>query len=203
MEIITHLSEIVKTLLAENPYLWIFIFMTIESSFIPLPSEIVMIPAWYFASKGIINIYIAILMWVLWSIAWAVVNYWISLYFWKKICHKIIWEKRITLFVAYFEKNWEITTFIWRLLPVVRQYISIPAWLFRMHFWKFVFYTWIWALIWVALLTYFGYFIGENEELLHKYKIIFSIILIILIALIIRFKVYVMKKLNKKAEENN
>jgi len=203
MNIVSHLSEIIKNLISENPYLWIFIFMTLESTFVPLPSEIVMPPAGYFASKGILNIYIAILVGVLWSIAWASINYGIALLLGEKFSHKIMWEKKTKMFIAYFAKNWELTTFIGRLVPVVRHYISFPAWLFKMHFGKFVFYTAIWSLLWVSLLTYFGYFIWENEALLHKYKIIFSIILVILIALIVGFKVYVMKKLNKKAEENN
>lgn len=201
MNVVSHLSEIIKTLISESPYLWIFIFMTLESTFVPLPSEIVMPPAWYFASKGNLNIYMAILMWVLGSIVWASLNYWIATLLGEKFSRKIMGEKKTAMFIAYFKHNGEITTFIWRLVPVVRHYISFPAGLFRMHYGKFILYTALGALIWVSLLTYFGYFIWENEALLHKYKIIFSIILVILILLIVRFKVYVMKKLNKKAQE--
>jgi len=176
-------------------YAWIFIMMTIESSFIPFPSEVAMIPAWYLSSLGQLNIYLAFLAWTLGAIFWASINY----FLWKKLWAKIIkqfihkyWkyifvsEKHYLAWEKYFKTHGCITTFNGRFIPAVRQLISIPAWVFQMNFIKFIIYTWIWAGIWNIILLTIWYIAWENKELISKYSseaLIWSFILIILVSI--------------------
>lgn len=197
MEFIHNLNDIAFDLISKAPYLWIFIFMTLESTFIPMPSEIVMPPAWYFAAQWQINFWLAVMMWVLWSITWASINYLIAIIWWEKISIKILWHKYHTFWINFFKKNWKATTFIWRLLPWVRHFISFPAGLFRMKYKDFVIYTALWSAIWVTFLTYIWYVAWKNAEIVHQYKIYFVIWTIVFIWLIVWIKILILKKYSK------
>jgi membrane protein DedA with SNARE-associated domain len=155
-------------------YVGIFLLMTVESSFIPFPSEVIMIPAGYLVSKGEMNLIAAILAGISGSIAGAYINYFLAERLGRKIVHKIghyvfVSEETMTKVELYFQKHGEITTFVGRLLPAVRQLISLPAGLAKMDLKKFTLYTGAGAGIWVTILTFLGYFIGENEALLQQY----------------------------------
>lgn len=180
-------------------YAWIFIMMTIESSFIPFPSEIAMIPAGYLSSLGQMNIYLAFLAWTLWALCWSIINY----FLWKKLGWPVIrtivhkYGKYIFLNAnhydqaeIFFQKHGSITTFNGRFIPAVRQLISIPAWVFNMNFTKFIIYTGVWAWIWNIILLTIWYIAGENKELIAEYSqeaLIWTIILIILVSIIYYF----------------
>lgn len=198
MEIINHIYDLTRELILQMPYLWIFVFMSVESSFIPFPSEIVMIPAWYLAATWDINIYLAIITWISWSIFWALVNYWIARRIWPKLSVKLIWKKNNDLCEWFFCKYWDITTFIWRLIPVVRQYISFPAWAFKMNLWKFILFTALGAWIWTAFLAYLGWILWDNQELIKEYKLHFFIWVIILAIIITLIKLFIMKRYKNK-----
>lgn len=174
-------------------YIWIFIMMTIESSFIPFPSEVAMIPAWYLSSIWEMNIILAFLAWTFWALSWASINY----FLWKKlgwpIIKSLVWKywKYVFLSVSHYEqteiffkKHWWITTFNWRFIPAVRQLISIPAWVFKMDFKKFVLYTFIWAWIWNTILLSIWYIAWQNKELISNYSHIALIWVLVLIALV-------------------
>ena len=191
------LSQIITNLISQFPYFRIFIFMTLESTFVPFPSEIVMIPAGYFAAQWKINLFLAILCWIAWSIFGALVNYYIAKIWWEKISKKLIWEKYHNHWVKFFEKHWDITTLIGRLIPLIRQYISFPAGLFKMDIKKFIIYTWLGAWIWVSFLAFLGYWAWENSQLIKKYKIEFFIFVIVLAILIVGIKIWIVKKLKK------
>ena len=191
------LSQIITNLISQFPYFRIFIFMTLESTFVPFPSEIVMIPAGYFAAQWKINLFLAILCWIAWSIFGALVNYYIAKIWWEKISKKLIWEKYHNHWVKFFEKYWDITTLIGRLIPLIRQYISFPAGLFKMDIKKFIIYTWLGAWIWVSFLAFLGYWAWENSQLIKKYKIEFFIFVIVLAILIVGIKIWIVKKLKK------
>lgn len=155
-------------------YLGIIILMTLESSFIPFPSEVVMIPAGYLAHKGELNLFLCILSGVFGSVLGALINYYICFFWGKKFVLKFgkyfgINEKKFSKFEEFFLKYGEISTFICRLLPGIRQYISMPAGLSKMKFLNFVFFTALGSAIWVSILAFLGYFIGENEELIKTY----------------------------------
>lgn len=155
-------------------YVGVFILMTIESSFIPFPSEIVLIPAGYLASKGEMHIGMIMLSALCGSMVGAFVNYYLALLLGRKILSKygkyfFIKEDALQKMDDYFEKHGHISTFIGRLLPGIRQLISIPAGLARMNLAVFSIYTALGASIWSLVLVLLGYTIGENQELLDTY----------------------------------
>jgi len=155
-------------------YFGIFVLMTIESSFIPFPSEIVLIPAGYLASKGEMHIGMIMLSALGGSMAGAFVNYYLALLLGRKILSKygkyfFIKENALQKMDDYFEKHGHISTFIGRLLPGIRQLISIPAGLARMNLAVFSLYTALGASLWAFILVILGYTIGENQELLDTY----------------------------------
>jgi membrane protein DedA with SNARE-associated domain len=176
----------------------IFVMMFLESSFFPFPSEVVMIPAGYLAAKGEMNIYMVVFAGIAGSLAGAIFNYYLAIKFGRAFLSKygkyvLIKEETLEKMEDFFAKHGHISTFSGRLIPAVRQYISLPAGLARMNLWKFSLYTSLGAGIWVIILTLLGYFIGENQALVDEYlkAIIISIlaILVIMVLLYIRLKV--------------
>jgi membrane protein DedA with SNARE-associated domain len=171
-------------------YPGIFLLMAMESSIIPLPSELVMPPAGYWAAEGKMNMGIAILCGTLGSLFGAYVNYFAARYLGRPLILKygkyfFITEEKFAGVESFFLRHGEISTFIGRLLPVVRHLISLPAGLAGMNHYRFTFYTLLGAGIWCTVLTLIGYFIGENQELIIKYShhavigvVVFSIVLI-------------------------
>ena len=156
-------------------YPGIFLLMAMESSVIPIPSELVMPPAGYLAQQGQMHMAVAILCGTLGSLVGAYVNYFAAQHLGRPLLlkyGKYVWitEEKFAKVEQYFKDHGEISTFIGRLLPVVRHLISIPAGLAGMNHVKFSLYTLFGAGIWVTVLSYIGYFIGENQELIMKYS---------------------------------
>jgi membrane protein DedA with SNARE-associated domain len=178
----------------------IFIMMFLESSFFPFPSEVVMVPAGYLASKGEMNIYIAVLSGIAGSLAGAVFNYFLAVKYGRAFLSKygkyvLVKEETLQKMEEFFDKHGHISTFSGRLIPAVRQYISLPAGLARMDLWKFSLYTSLGAGIWVIILTLLGYFIGQNQELLSEYLRVIIITILLLLAIGIFF--YIRLKMKK------
>ena len=162
-------------------YIGIFLLMFLESSFFPFPSEVVMIPAGYLAYKGEMNIFLVIISGISGSIAGAWLNYLIASKFGRKFLEKFISNEKLNKLDNFFAKHGHISTFSGRLIPGVRQYISFPAGLAKMNGFIFTFFTALGSLIWILVLVGLGYFIGQNQELIHKYlKEITAVTLIIL-----------------------
>ena len=156
-------------------YTGIFLLMAMESSVIPVPSELVMPPAGYLAQQGQMNIWIAILMGTVGSLVGAYANYFAAHYLGRPLLlkyGKYVWitEEKFAKVERYFKDHGEISTFIGRLLPVVRHLISLPAGLAGMNHFKFSLYTLVGAGIWVTILTWIGYFIGANQDLIMEYS---------------------------------
>jgi membrane protein DedA with SNARE-associated domain len=152
-------------------YPGIFLLMAMESSIIPIPSELVMPPAGYLAFQGQMNPWIAILVGTLGSLAGAYANYYTAHYLGRPLILKygryvLIPPDKFQRVESFFLRHGEISTFIGRLLPVVRHLISIPAGLSGMNHLKFCCYTLFGAAIWCAILTWIGYVIGQNQELI-------------------------------------
>ncbi len=155
-------------------YPGIFLLMLIESSFIPFPSEVIMIPAGYLASKGEMNMIVVILCGILGSLLGALVNYYLAIKLGRPLLirygkYVMFKEQNLQQMENFFARHGHISTFTGRLIPMIRQYISIPAGLARMNLPIFCFYTSLGAGIWVIILTLLGYFIGENEFLIKEY----------------------------------
>jgi membrane protein DedA with SNARE-associated domain len=168
------MAQTIVDLIFDWGYLGIFLLMAIESSFIPFPSEIVLIPAGYLASSGQMNIFAIMGSALGGSLVGAFINYYLALLLGRKMLKKygkyfFIKESAVDKMDAYFAKHGHISTFIGRLIPGIRQLISIPAGLARMDLATFSIFTTLGAGIWAFILVMLGYFIGENQELIDTY----------------------------------
>jgi len=156
-------------------YPGIFILMAMESSVIPIPSELVMPPAGYLVQQGQMNMLAVILCGTAGSLAGAYANYFAAHYLGRPLLlkyGKYVWitEKKFAKVESFFRDHGEVSTFVGRLLPVVRHLISLPAGLSGMNHLKFSLYTLAGAGLWVTVLTFIGYFIGMNRDLIMRYS---------------------------------
>jgi membrane protein DedA with SNARE-associated domain len=152
-------------------YPGIIVLMAIESSIIPLPSELVMPPAGYLAAKGEMSFVVAVACGVLGSILGALANYglahWLGRAFVRKLGrYVLVSERSLDRSERFFAEHGEISTFMARMLPVVRHLISLPAGIARMPLPRFVLFTGLGAAVWCTILTGIGWFIGKKEDLL-------------------------------------
>ncbi|HBM16334.1 MAG TPA: DedA family protein [Lentisphaeria bacterium] len=165
---------------AAHAHVWgfviIFVLMAIESSVIPLPSEVIMIPAGFLAYRGgltfqspHVDVIVAIAVGGVGSLVGAMVNYYISLWLGRPILYRygkyfFLKPQLLERAEEIFRKYGDITTFVCRFLPAIRHLISIPAGLSRMDIKRFSFYTTLGAGMWCAILTYIGYYLGHIAE---------------------------------------
>lgn len=151
-------------------YPGIILLMGLESSFFPFPSEVVMVPAGYLAYKGEMDIIVVILAGIVGSLLGAWLNYFIARLAGRSALlrwgHRIFLpEKKFLRVERYLREHGEIGTFVGRLIPVIRQYISFPAGVIKMDFYRFSLFTGLGAGLWVTILALIGYYVGENEQL--------------------------------------
>ncbi|WP_459903348.1 DedA family protein [Campylobacter concisus] len=176
-------------------YAGIFVMMFLESSFFPFPSEVAMIPAGYLAHKGEMSLILAFLAGTLGSLLGAIFNYYLCYFFGREIVLKYgkfvgITHEKMDKFEAFFNKHGEISTFNSRLIPGIRQYISLPAGLAKMNIFRFCLFTTLGAGIWCAILLGVGYFLGSNPN-----KQTFFLITIALLAVVAVISVvYIIKQ---------
>lgn len=180
-------------------YIGIFVLMFLESTFVPVPSEVVMIPAGYLAYKGEMNFLIATIAGTLGSLGGALFNYFFALKFGRIFLQKygkyiLFPPKKQEKLEHFFLRHGEISTFSGRLIVGVRHLISLPAGYARMNLSKFVIYTTLGSALWVLVLMLVGYFVGSNEALVKHYLSIVTIIAVIFIILIAVIYVYRLKK---------
>ncbi|MDE5846980.1 MAG: DedA family protein [Muribaculaceae bacterium] len=167
-------------------YLFVFLFMTIESSFVPFPSEVVVPPAAYLActntgAGGDMNIFMVVVMATLGAVCGAFINYFLALWVGRPIVYAfadskfghacLIDRQKVDKAEAYFDKHGAVSTFVGRLIPAIRQLISIPAGLSRMNIGVFALFTALGALVWNAILAGLGYWLSlhvKPEDLFEK-----------------------------------
>ncbi|MDW7598639.1 MAG: DedA family protein [Nitrosomonadaceae bacterium] len=171
-------------------YPGIIIMMFLESSCIPFPSEVVMIPAGYLAYKGEMSLVLIILAGTFGSLMGALLNYYLAIKLGRPFLlrygkYVMFNEAGLKKMEDFFARHGHVSTFTGRLIPVVRQYISLPAGLARMNLMVFSFYTSLGAGIWVAILALLGYYIGGNELLIKTYlrDIIITLVVSIIIGI--------------------
>lgn len=198
-----HLSYWVVTLL-----------MAIESSFIPFPSEVVVPPAAYMAATtGEMNVFLVVFFATIGAIIGALVNYFLARYLGRPLVYRfaesrvghmcLIDTKKVENAERYFDEHGAIGTFFGRLVPAVRQLISIPAGLARMSLARFVFYTSLGAGLWNSILAAMGWYIGRNysgqlEEKVAQYSGELKIVMLVLGAAVVFYLAYQGLKTSKK-----
>lgn len=163
--------EFIQEILHHLNYFWVAVLMAIESSFIPFPSEVVVPPAAYLAANGKMNVVLVVLAATLGSNVGALVNYYLARYLgrplvyrfaeskWGRMC--LLSREKVEQAEAYFQKNGATSTLVGRLIPGIRQLISIPAGLSGMKLMPFLIYTTIGAGAWNIILAAIGYYLGH------------------------------------------
>lgn len=151
-------------------YPGITILMAIESSFFPFPSEVVLPPAGFLAAQGRMNAFLALGSGIVGSLAGALFNYYFAMALGRPLLHRyhrwfLVSEAKLDRAEEFFRRHGEISTFVGRLIPVIRQLISLPAGVARMRVDRFLLYTGLGAGIWCAVLTAIGYVVGRNATL--------------------------------------
>jgi len=193
-------STLVETI-GSMGYWGIFLLMFLESTFFPFPSEIIMIPAGYLAFKGDMSLYFIVIVGIAGSVTGALFNYYLALHFGRKFLLKygkyfFIKAETLDRLETFFQKHGELSTFNGRLIPGIRQLISLPAGLARMNLVKFSLYSALGAGIWVVVLVALGYLLGSNEALISEYLHIATMIAIVSVIFITLF--YVVRNRRKK-----
>lgn len=202
------IEKVEKWYEANMNYTTITILMTIESSFIPFPSEIVIPPAAYVASKpdSKLNIFLVVLFGTLGALIGALVNYFLALWLGRIIIYKfadsklghlcLLNSEKIKKAENYFNEHGKISTFIGRLIPGIRQLISIPAGLAKMEILSFMLYTILGAGIWNVLLALIGHLAHGQQDLINKYNQELSYAIIVIFCIVVLF--FIFKHFKKK-----
>ncbi|NCD25819.1 MAG: DedA family protein [Deltaproteobacteria bacterium] len=182
----------------------IFLLMAMESSILPVPSELVMPPAGYLAHRGEMNAWVAIACGTLGSLVGAYANYFAARYLGRPLVLKYgrfvgISEEKFSRVERFFLRHGEISTFIGRLLPVIRHLISLPAGMAGMGHLRFSLYTLLGAGIWCTVLTGIGYAIGENQALILRYSHVALTLTIIGCGLILAVYILVQRRKRQSA----
>jgi len=200
-------------------YSLITLLMVIESSFIPFPSEIVIPPAiWKAMLDGELNIFLIVIFGTLGALIGALVNYYLAYYIGRNIIYKLadmrfmrmmmISPESIEKAEEYFRKNGNSSTFVGRLIPGIRQLISIPAGLAKMDIKSFILYTTLGAFIWNVILAAIGYLVfklaknnlDKAQDLLHYYM---DEISYVLLGLGVLFVIYLVMKSRKSKKSHS
>jgi membrane protein DedA with SNARE-associated domain len=173
-------------------YPGIVILMALESSFFPFPSEVVIPPAAYLAATGKMNIEAVIVSGIVGSLLGALFNYWLALKFGRPFFEKygrylLISRRSLEKADRFFERHGHISTFVGRLLPGIRQYISLPAGLARMNIFMFCAATAFGAGAWVLVLAAMGYWFGRNEQLVLQNLHWMTVALVIVCSVLVLF----------------
>ena len=184
--------------------------MTLESTFLPVPSELVVPPAAWKAAEGEMNIFLVIFFSTAGCVFGAFINYTLAKYLGRKIIYSLIETKAARLLLlnrahmekteSFFIKYGNSSTFIGRLVPVIRHLISIPAGLAQMNIPNFIFYTAIGSAIWNSILAALGYFLYMQQDLLKAYFRHLSSFFILLAILFVLFLIY--KYFKKKRQDS-
>jgi membrane protein DedA with SNARE-associated domain len=208
-EIFNIIIDITTQFIGAGSYFGIFLLMAIESSFIPFPSEVILIPAGILVARGEMSAFIVFLVALLGSLLGALVNYYIGLKLGRAAAKKLISKygkfflltnKSLHKSEQYFIEHGGITTLIGRLIPAVRQLISLPAGFSKMNLYKFSLFSSIGAGFWIIVLLLLGIFFGNNLELIEQNINLITLfsITISLVAILIYLRIYGRKKRKNK-----
>ncbi len=212
IELIHQLTILLLNIINELGYLGIFIGMTIESSFFPFPSEIILIPAGALIAQGKMTLGAVFIAGLFGSLAGALINFFLAMYLGRTTIDMLVSKYKRILFLNqekinqsdnYFRKHGEITTFVGRFIPVIRQLISLPAGFSRMNLFKFCLFTSLGAGAWVMILIYLGYLFGNNATLIQENMRVILFMLLIIVGIITIIYILLNRKLKRKIIPNN
>ena len=204
--------EFFQTLLdwymANLNYFTVALLMAIESTFMPLPSELVVPFAAYKAAQGELNILLVILFGTIGALSGALINYTLAYFLGRPLVYKfagskigrifLLTEEKVIHAEEYFKRNGKSSTFIGRLIPGVRHLISIPAGLSKMNLRDFMLYTFIGAGIWNVILAVIGYYVYEIRDKIFPYLGDIMIVLGVGFAAYLIIKYWIQKKKTRK-----
>jgi membrane protein DedA with SNARE-associated domain len=200
-------STIIDWYMAHINYGTITLLMAIESSFIPFPSEVIIPPAAWKAAEGHLNIYLVVLFSSIGALIGALFNYYFALFLGRTVVYRfaeskvgrlmLLSKKGVENAEAYFVRHGKTSTLIGRLVPAIRQLISLPAGLARMNLKDFILYTVIGSTLWNIILAALGFFLYTRKELLEKY---YTELTWVMIILGVGFVGYLIYKFLKKHE---
>jgi len=209
-ELLLSLTNFLLNTIGTLDYIGIFLLMVIESSFIPFPSEVVIIPAGVLIQQGKMNLFLVLSVGILGSLVGALINYFLAFHLGRKIVDKLIKHygkiflldnKKISKVDHYFNKHGEITTFTGRLIPGIRQLVSIPAGFTKMNLYRFSLFTSLGAGIWIFILILVGYFLGDNVEVIKQNMNQITWIILIAVAILILIYIFLRKKITFSNQE--
>lgn len=204
IELFSQFTNFLLNFINSIGYIGIFLGMTIESSFFPFPSEIILIPAGALIAKGEMVFPLVFIAGLFGSLVGAMINFFLALFLGRGAVNFIVSKYGKFFFIRgweikksdkYFKEHGEITTFIGRLIPGIRQIISIPAGFSRMNFFKFILFTGLGSGLWSLFLIYVGYFFGSNSLWISK-NANFMTIITLLFSLIVLIIYILYKKRN-------
>ena len=196
-------------------------FMAVESSFIPFPSEVVIPPAVYVAGEaesalcatGVypVDVALIVLFGTLGAMIGAIINYGLAVWLGRPIVYRfadskvgklcLLSSEKVKKAEDYFLEHGKVSTFVGRFIPGIRQLISIPAGLSRMHFGWFLLYTFLGAFVWNCILALLGYVAHGQMDLIKQYSHELSIAILALVGVVILY--FVVKHIIKKVRTNS
>ena len=204
MHIISALTAWLVDTIGRMGYTGIVSLMFLESSFFPFPSEVVMPPAGYLAWKGEMSLPLVLVAGIAGSLLGALFNYWLAMKLGRPLLLKygkyfFVSPESIDKADKFFQKHGHVSTLVGRLLPVIRQYISLPAGIARMNLGTFTLFTTIGAGVWVVVLTFAGYLLGEHQELLKEYLHVITLVCVGLACVIAGGYVFIIRRRKHKS----
>lgn len=204
---------------AHMNYASITALMAIESSFIPFPSEVVIPPAVYVAASSesalcvtgnyLLDVLLIVLFGTIGAMLGAIINYGLAVWLGRLIIYKfadsrlghlcLLSSEKVQKAEAYFNEHGKVSTFVGRLIPGIRQLISIPAGLAKMHFGQFLLYTFLGAFIWNSILALLGYVAHGQADLINQYSHELSVAILVLLGVVVVY--FVAKKIIKSVKK--
>ena len=192
LDIISNLANFVIQTISNAGYLGIFALMIAESALIPIPSEIIMPFSGYLVSTGKFNPVFVIIAGSVGNLVGSLIAYVIGVKLGREIIlrygkYVLLKKSHLDWTESFFKKYGDRSTFVSRLLPAIRTYISLPAGIAKMNLKKFVLYTFVGSIIWSAMLTYVGIALGEEWVKIKHYSdyidglVIIGVIIIVII----------------------
>lgn len=190
------IGSLIVRIIEEGGYLGIMLLMAIESTFIPIPSELILPPAGYLVWKGKLNLIGVVIASNIGSLIGSFFTYYLGLLLGRPFVVRfgkyfLFTEEKLRKTEAFFKKYGHISIFIARLLPGIRHYISFPAGMAKMNAVTFSAFTLLGATIWSIILIFIGYHAGKNEELIKRY--VHEITAIIVITAVILFLLFLVR----------